>query len=242
MATDIITVIQSKFKNRKSFTKFDLLELLKKYFPETPNKSTLGWRIHDLKTKGTINHLGRGIYSLAAKKEFRPEISVEAKQLYQIIKQSLPYTISCIIDTRWLNEFMLHQVFKSYLIIEVEKQAATVVFNRLTETGKKVFVNPGTDVFDNYINTSENVIIVKSMISESPLYEVEEVPIASMEKLLVDIICDKEIYGAQNQEAEIIFKNVIEKYNISTAKLRRYATRRNKLAEIKKLIELHTIS
>jgi hypothetical protein len=103
-------------------------------------------------------------------------------------------------------------------------------------------LNPKADVFTNYISTSENVVIVKSLISESPLYEDEGIPIASMEKLLIDIICDKEVYSAQNQEAEFIFKNAAAKYNISTARLKRYATRRNKLSEFKNLIDKYLIS
>ena len=50
--------------------------------------------------------------------------------------------------------------------------------------------------------------------------------------MLLDMICQTEIYGAQEAEAENIFKGAIEKYNVNLNKLIRYARYRNKATEI----------
>jgi predicted transcriptional regulator of viral defense system len=237
MIINDINVIKAKFKNKDSFTTQDLVEELEKYFPNPINENTIKSKIHSLKEKGIIHNVARGLYSLAkTKQQYLPEVSPEARALHKSVQQELPYTALCIIDTKWFNEFMLHQVFKTYLIIEVEKEATATVFNRLTEQDKKSFINPGSEIFEHYINNTENVIIVKSLISESPLIELGDIKAPSLEKLLVDCLCDKEIYGAQYQEANVIFRNAFEKYNVNINKLKRYARRRNKVTEITQLL------
>ncbi len=237
MITNYINAIREQFKGKSSFSKKELVKVLAKFYPDT-NENTLKWKIYDLKEKGVIQHLARGLYSLTEQKgPYLPEISLEAKELYKNIQRELPYTQLSIADTRWFNEFMLHQVFRTYVIIEIEKDAAVTVFNRLSEQGKKAFLNPGSKVFELYIINTEEPIIIKPLISESPLIDLGDIKVASLEKLLVDCICDKEIYGAQYEEAHNIFKNTLEKYNVNISKLKRYARRRNRIVEINELIK-----
>ncbi len=232
MTTDFTHIIRKELKNRLNFTTRDLEKLLKRYLPNTASENTIGWKIHDLKVKGIIRHLERGVYALEKKKDYSPQVNAEMKRLYSSIRQQLPYTDLCLTDTSWFNEFMLHQVFKNYLVIEVEKEAAPVVFNRLMESGKKVFLNPDREIFQHYIHNTEDALIVKPLISESPVIEQEDIKVASLEKMLVDCLADRELYSAQSQEIDDIFKNAMEKYNIHTSKLKRYAGRRNKAAQV----------
>ena len=227
-----IDTLSAAFKNRASFSKNDLLKVLQEIYPETTT-NTLKWKIHDLKEKGVIRHLTRGVYSLTEnKRPYTPEIPEEARKIYNDIRQELPYTDLSIAYTGWFNEFMLHQVFRTYLIIEVEKEATPTVFKRVIELSDEVFLNPGKEMFEYYVANAENPIIIKPLISESPLIEVDQIRVASLEKLLVDCICDTEIYGAQYQEASAIFENAMEKYTINTGRIRRYARRRNRSTEI----------
>jgi hypothetical protein len=128
-------------------------------------------------------------------------------------------------------------MFRTYLIIEVEKDAMLTVFNRLSEWGKKAFLNPTSEIFEYYIVNTEEAIIIKPLISESPLMELENVKTATLEKLLVDCISDKVIYGSPNQEISGIFENAISKYALNLSKLSRYASRRNKITEINALLK-----
>ncbi len=127
---------------------------------------------------------------------------------------------------------MLHQLFKYYLVLEVEKDSAEAVFNTMTDVSKKVFLNPTEDIFTRYISNFSEVIIVQSLITESPIIEVEGTKIASLEKLLVDCIADKELFSAQQNEIEFIFKTANEKYTVNKGKVKRYARRRNQLEKV----------
>jgi hypothetical protein len=232
---DINSII-AKLGDKQRFSKKELLDVLRQLHPDK-KETTLSWRIYDLKEKGIVSPVTRGFYTLTARKQsFLPVISAETKELYQRIRQELPYTEISIAHTGWFNEFMVHQVFRTYLVMEVEKEAMSAVFNKLSEQGKKVFLDPGREVFDFYISHTENPIIIKPLISESPFAEVDEIKIASLEKLLVDCVCDQETYSAQYQEVNTIFENALEKYAVNLGRLTRYARRRNKAKKIMALI------
>src|ERR1700732_3360713 len=119
---DIATFLHQHFNTVKTFTKNGLEEVLKNFYQRPYKNATYRWRIHDLKERGIIQNIGRGVYAFPqANKNFQPRITEEARRIYQTIRKSLPYTKIALTDTAWLNEFMVHQVFKTYIVIEVEK-------------------------------------------------------------------------------------------------------------------------
>lgn len=237
--SDYISFINDAFHEyNRTFNTAELKKLLSTYLYKDIhiNNSTLTWRIHDLKEKGFIQHAGRGMYTLPDKKAYRPEITNTVINIFHSIKYEFPYIDLCIEDTRWYNEFMVHQTFKNAIVAEVEKDAVDAVFNSLTKTLKDVFKNPDSFIFETYISKAENPVIVKSLISESPVQEQNDIKVASLEKMLVDLLSDDELYSAQSTEIPNIFKNTMDKYVINISKLKRYARRRNRLDKIETLI------
>jgi hypothetical protein len=187
---------------------------LKKLHPNA-NGSAITWNLYQLKKQGLIQSIGRGVYSLSSKKQFSPEISSSLKRLHNKIAKEFPFIQICVWDSRWFNDLMLHQLFKYYLVIEVEKESAESVFNTMTDVSKKVFLNPTEDIFTRYISNFNEVIIVKSLISESPIVEQDQIRIAPLEKLLVDSISDLDLFASQQSEIDYIFNTASEKYNIN---------------------------
>ena len=206
MATNFTSILQDSLCGKSSFTKADLVKALSNY---SDNPKTIAWRIHDLKEKGIIHNVG-------------------SKTLYKSIHDRFPYANFCITETKWFNEFMRHQVFKSYRVIEIEKEVTSILFNNLKETGEEAFLNPDAQMYNTYISAVENPVIVKPLITESPLQLAEQIRVPTIEKMLVDLISDKELYSAQETEVDGIFKAATEKYHINSNKLMRYAGRRNK--------------
>lgn len=133
---------------------------------------------------------------------------------------------------------MRHQPFKYYTVVEVEKDASEPVFGFLNETTNNVFLNPPEEIFTRYIENLDGVIIVKSLISEAPLAESQKIVIPALEKLLVDMLTDRNLFSAQQNETEYILKTAIEKYAINEKKMKRYALRRNRENEVKELINI----
>ncbi len=133
---------------------------------------------------------------------------------------------------------MLHQPFKYFIVIEVEKDASASVFNFINEYSKNVFLNPDPEIFDRYINNADKVIIVKNLVSEAPLMEVGKITIPTFEKLLVDMLIDFALFSSQQNELDFIVKTVSKKYSLNKLKMKRYAIRRNRESKLEELMSI----
>lgn len=237
--SDLKKLILTTLREKPAFSKKELFARLK-IMDAGVNEKSLTWQLHQLKNQGAIQSSGRGIYSLNSKNTFVPVVSASLKRIYNKIAKEFPFLQICVWDSRWFNDLMLHQLFKYYLVIEAEKDSVEAVFNTMTDVSKKVFLNPSEDIFTRYISNFDEVIIVKSLITESPISEQDGVKIASLEKLLVDCVSDQDLYAAQQSEIDFIYKTAFDKYTINESKLKRYARRRNQLEKVKKILHKHS--
>lgn len=236
MAITIEKALLEQFKGKNTVSASEILQFLKTQYPEVSIK-TLQWRIYELKKKGILHHVTRGTYSFQQHPEYKPTISSSLKRLYNKIHKELPYAPICVWDTRWFNEFTELQLFKHFLVIEAEKDTTEAIHNRLVSTSASVFLNPEKEIFETYISYHDEVIIVKSMISEAPVASHENIVCASLEKLLVDCLAEPVMFGAQQAELDTIFKNAFERYTININAMKRYARRRNKLKALEMRIQ-----
>lgn len=226
------------FRKGERLLKERLVELIKGDFPYW-SSNTINMYLSKLKKEGIISSISRGIYELGnGTPIFRPKISRNLKSIYKNIKGEFPYISFCVWDSVWLNDLMRHQPFKHYLVIEVEKDASESVFALLTESLKTVFLNPTKKTFDRYIHNADDAVILKNLVSEAPLMEIEHIVSPALEKLLVDMLIDVELFAAQQNETENIMKNAMDRYLINELKMRRYAIRRNRESEIENLINI----
>lgn len=228
--------INQAFSKKEIITKDELEAFLQIFFPNAA-KETISWRIHDMKSRGIISHVSRGLYSLKSKKKFEPEISNTVKQINNKIIQEFPFIQFCLWESKWFNEFMVHQLFKNYIVIETEKDVMESVFNAFSDSNSMIYLNPDHDIFELYISNYDEVIIVKQLVSEAPILVNDTgVHIASLEKLLVDTLIEKDLFASQQNELDNIFKSAFERYSLNRNKLNRYARRRNRLVELEDAI------
>tara|TARA_R110000744_G_scaffold23_2_gene95 strand:+ start:570 stop:1298 length:729 start_codon:yes stop_codon:yes gene_type:complete len=229
--------IPSYLKGNRTISKNDLVESILKDFPNL-KKSSINVYLSKLKKEGILKNPTRGLYALEEKKEYIPTIDTKLKRLFNKIKKDYPFIEFCIWNTLWLNDFMRHQPFKFYTVIELEKDAAQSVFYKLKDQGKPVFLEPDAETFDLYIHNSDDVIILKQLVSEAPMVEIENVVTPSLEKLLVDMIIDTELYAAQQGELNFIYQSAFDKFGINQGKMKRYAHRRNREKEVEQRTNL----
>ena len=118
----------------------------------------------------------------------------------------------------------------------MEKEAEEQIFNAISEWNKNVYFNPNEEILERYISSNtEEVTIIKNLVTEAPTVNKNNIEIPSLEKILVDIIIDKELFAAQQGELNFIYQSAFKKYAINTAKMKRYAIRRNKESELEKI-------
>lgn len=225
--TDFNEFVVNALRERESVSKKALVRRIVRSFPDL-TESAINWRLHALKTKGSIHSPHYGAYSLKAKDTYEPVIKSSLKRLFNKIKKEFGDIDLCVWDSHWFDSFLSKPLVTGYLAAEVPKELTEQVFNTLTDMSKKVYLDPGADIYERYIANNTESIVIKPIISESPIIEIDGTSIASMEKLLVDALAEEDsFFFLQNCEPETLFKNVIERYNLSVTRMRRYSKRRS---------------
>lgn len=191
--------------------------------------TTINWRVYNLVQSGVLNRIGRGKFTIGAKKIYTPKISPKIKSIHSELKKEFPYLRMCIWNTSSFNEFLIHQPGRFHLLIEVDKDAIQSVFFYLKENKFSVFIEPTKDLNEKYMSDEKETLIVKSLVSEAPLQTINRINSPSIEKMLVDIFCDEVIFAAQQgSEMRTIFQEAFSKYAINENRMLRYADRRGK--------------
>ena len=192
-------------------------------------KTTVKWRIYKLIEAGVLKRVGRGKYSLGVQKIFTPKITSDIESIYSIVDKQFPYLEKSIWTTKWLNQWMLHIPNTHLIILEVEKEAEENVFYHLKESRKNVFLYTEEGIINKYADDNTDIVIIKNQITDSPLQNIKTVEVPTLEKIVVDLIIDTELFSAyQDRDLDSIIENAFEYYTINRDKLLRYASRRRK--------------
>lgn len=235
MKNEIIPTIQNTFKNIDIFESKELYTLLNK--ESEMKESTFHWKLYEFTQKGILEKVGRGKYKLGERKLFKPILKEGTIEVYQKVSSLYPQNIEnpirfCCWHTSVLNELMNHQPARFFTLIETEKEVTDSVFHLLREQYADVFINPTPKEINDYIVGKQGVIVIKNLKTEAPTQVIEHIPTTTIEKLLVDIYCDENLFVTyQEPERETIFRNAFENYVINESKLFRYARRRSSLGK-----------
>ena len=69
-----------------------------------------------------------------------------------------------------------------------------------------MFLDPDAEVLTLYASRLKNAIIVRPIITEAPLQKIQNVSTVTLEKILVDIFTDNELFNShQGREMKAIF-------------------------------------
>ncbi len=204
---------------------------------------TLSEQLNRLLKSGQLIRVQRGIYKLPddARKDFSVVCSEEIRQINQQIKKQFPFVGYCLWPASTLIPYMHHIPIVNFLFVDVEREVAESVFNFLkVDSHKRVFLLPSLNDIERYISTND-AIIIRPLISESPLQLVEGINTPTIEKVLVDIVGDVEFSFLQGSEINYVYTTIFERHNVNKNKLLRYATRRGRKEEVEQLINANKL-
>lgn len=227
MKPDFRTLVISALRANDMATKQHLTELIETTIPGL-SKSTINWKLHQLKSEGAIQSPRYGVYSLKSKADFVPTLSSSSKRLFNRIIKEYPEIEVCVWESKWFTEQLTNEQNGSFIIAEVQKEFTDKIFDSLTDWSKKVFRDPSDDIFNRYIIHLKDAIIIKPIITESPCIEIDNVRIPSLEKIFVDSLAEPFLFSfLKNYTNASFLKLLVDRYNVSTSKMKRYAKRRN---------------
>jgi hypothetical protein len=176
---------------------------------------------------GHLSRVGYGKYAIAKTKEAFPiHVPQSVKDIYNELHTALPFTDFCVYSGTLLEPLQHHVSMNHAIYVETNRDAVDAVFSRLKNEHEQVYRQPDAKFMNDYVDLSTECIIVKPLVTESPVTEVNGVPSPMLEKLLVDILKDTDFDYLHGIEYDYMLENAIDQYSISTSRLTRYARRR----------------
>lgn len=237
-------ILKDHFKDSKGFTRGELFDFFCRYEPELTD-GTLAWRVYDLKERNVIRPIKRGVYVISPKPFYKPDLSPDLLRVVKQVSEALDGASVCYWDTRWLNEFLQHQINRSALYIEVAKELEEPLFYTLKDKNyREVYYGNDRITQDYYISEGHQPLIIKRLLTRAPVTKRTDRKVEyytpTLEKLLVDLYTDESLfYYLQGEELVHIFETALNKYSVNFTKLFSYAKRRERERAIKRFLSDH---
>lgn len=212
-------------KGHSTFTSSELASAT----PDTvlQSRATLEWYLSQLTREGKLGRIGKGRYSAKALSLFVPDESETDKDLAAMLRQWYPDATFCIYKGTVFAPLQHHLSYNALTYIETRRELTEALFHRLRDEGRLVFHRPDKKVFYDYVDISQPGLIIKPLVSGSPLQVVGGVTLPMLEKLLVDIRCDADFDYLGGGESFRMLENAASLFTFNTTKLLRYAGRRH---------------
>ena len=231
--------IFDELNKKQTIDKEKLYNLYKRIYS---NKNTRSFdnMIAYLKSNNIITELGKNKYSIVTKEIYRYSEKEEIeKKIYKFLIKEYTRINFIVWNTKALNDFTLHYVMKNFIIVETPKYAIDMFVAVLKDSLPKKYTIITQNMLnlnrDMYMN-EENIIVVKPLRVKSPLDNIDDKKVISIEKIMVDLYIDKLYLYYQGKELQIIYENIFEKYDINMRKLLNYAKLRMKIEIYKKYL------
>ena len=192
--------------------------------------------LSELTKNNELMRIGRGVYAIAQKHPFAYKPSETSKEIYLKMKAELPFADFCVYDGSILYPIQHHLSINHAIYVETNRDVVASVFCRLKQLYKNVYRQPNAAFIYDYIDLRDECIIVKTLVTEAPVIDVDGIKVPTLEKLLVDTQKDADFDYLRGSESLNMFQLAFDQYSINTQKLVRYARRRNISLEIQELI------
>ena len=204
---------------------------------ETPRK-TIIWNVNELVRQSKAVRLGRGVYGFMSKASFKPMMGEAAKRACSLLHEKFRYLDVTVTDSGMLGQFMNLQPFSTIVVIEAKKSATGAVLSALRKEGVDAYAKKDYPVLEQYVPSSQPFVVRPELSVNPNLPRDKNVRTANLEKLLVDLICDEDIYGQyQGEELQNIYRNATESYAVNYSQMLKYAAGRKKKTAVLEMLQ-----
>lgn len=231
-------ILNYVYSHDGAFVRSDFISWMSQNYPDI-SKRSIDTAIRSLLKSNLLARTGYGtMAAMEGQNIYIPRVGDDVRNICKTVKEKYPYTRFCLWQSNILSSFMQHVPNVDMIILETEKVAAEAVYEdlRQIELKRKVFLRPTMREYELYA-VVESCLIVRDLITESPTTDIEGIPMASLEKILVDAQVLPELEFARGSELYTIYENASEMYRINCRAMLRYASRRGRKEETEKLIK-----
>ena len=226
-----IEEMRNALGNKTEITIKDIDDFYCRYSPDIPF-STVKWRIHSLIDKGVLHRIGHGRYRFGEEKVFSPDIFRKTMDIARIMRKQFPFADYCQWNFSAVNAFVHHLLNTELFFVDVERDAREAVYYAIRDKYPKTVLSSN---LNDELAYYDGCIVVRNLITDAPVITVEDIPMASIEKILVDLALDA-MFPFQNIEMLRIFENACSSYAVNISRMLRYAGRRGRRAVIEEIL------
>ena len=206
----------------------DIVRFIEGLNGDTPRK-TIIWNVNDLVRQGKAARFGRGVYGFVKKARFNPVLSETTKKACSALHEKFKYLVITVTDSGILGQFMSLQPFSTVAVIETRKSAAKAILSALRNDGVEAYAKSDFPKLEQYISSPHPIVIRPELAVNPNLPQENNIRVANLEKLLVDLVCDEDIYGQyQGEELRNIYRNATGSYAVNFSQMIKYAAARKK--------------
>ena len=180
--------------------------------------------LFQLKEEKNVFDAGYGCYS-SVERSFDLPIINRTQNIIQFIKKEFPFVTDYTVwDTNSLQLFYRHTQSHHITFVDVEKEVASSVYERLYKKFQNVLREQRSKSFFASFDVTRDPVIVRGLISRAP----RKSHLPTMEKILIDMLMDLDKYNyiARNDYLEI-WRDLIQKYRLDVRIVYSYSKRRN---------------
>ena len=184
--------------------------------PDFP-ASTVSSKIRALTQSGKLSPVGKGQYLSVHKPVYQPAITPWMQKVNDILLRKSEGVSYCLTQR------------KGNLFLYTSKCDIPSIHAALEEEGERVILDKDWKRFPAEL---DGYIILDKLVSESPILQEGEIPVPSLEKELVDRICD-----GRNPPDLFSIQKMMEVYPVNLNRLNRFAARRGASEELSGILQ-----
>ena len=202
----------------------------------TPRKTVI-WNVNDLVRQGKAIRVGRGVYGFISKERFNPVMSKETKRVCSLLQKHFKYLVITVSDSGVLSQFMSLQPFSTVVVIETRKSAASSVLSELRKGGVDAYAKRDYAKLERYFVSPQPFLVRPELAVNPSLTQEGNYRSSTLEKILVDLVCDGDVYRQyQGEELINIYRNTTSRYSVNYSQMLKYAAARKKKASVQKVL------
>jgi hypothetical protein len=202
------------------------------------SRKTIIWNVNDLVRQGKAVRFGRGVYGFMPKTRFEPIIGETTKRVCALLYDKFRYLDITVTDSDVLGQFMNLQPFSAIVVLETKKSATNAILSALRKEGVDAYAKRDYSALEQYVSSSRPFVIRPELSVNPNLPQQKNVRAANLEKILVDLICDEDIYGQyQGEELRNIYRNATESYAVNYSQMLKYAAARKRKTSVLEMLQ-----
>lgn len=188
--------------------------------------------------EGRINKKDR---LLTSGNGFRPVFHIipdkKIRKLFMDLKAALPFSKITVWHTDSILPLMHDIPNISITIVGTERLVADSVIDTLENITDSIVLLDSEKTTLSRLAADRELIVVTPQVSQAPVEVSDDVVVPTLEKILVDMLCDNSLHALTGSEAYSIYATAFNRYTVRYKTLLRYAGRRNRTEAVNNILK-----